>query len=174
MTRTRSLQTMIGEGKRGRVRRWIIPATLAIALLLTALPVPSWAVPYRPDWVGVVLIYWCIATPHRVGAGVGWLVGMVMDAMQFTLLGQNALAKTVLAFAANQFHLRIRMYPMWQQCIVVLILLSIDIGLVMWIHGISHNIAVRWWAWWPAVTSMLIWPWAFVILRDARRRVHLR
>jgi rod shape-determining protein MreD len=157
-----------------RIRGWIIPVTFAIALLLMAMPLPVWAVPYRPDWVGIVLIYWCIAVPHRVGPGVGWSVGIVMDVMQFTLLGQNALAKTVLAFLANQSHLRIRMYPLWQQCAVVFLLLSIDTGLVMWVHGVANNIRVGWLAWWPAATSMLVWPWLFIIMRDARRRSYIR
>ena len=153
---------------------WVIVVSFLAAFVLAVLPFPSWLQWARPEWLSLTLIYWCIAVPHRVGAGVGWSVGIVMDVMQFTLLGQNALSKTVLAFLANQFHLRIRMYPIWQQCAVVFLLMSIDIGLVAWVHGVANNIKVGWVAWWPAATSMLIWPWLFIILRDARRRSYIR
>jgi rod shape-determining protein MreD len=51
---------------------WIIALSLVIALMLTALPLPEWAVNWRPAWVAMVLIYWCMALPERVGIGVRW------------------------------------------------------------------------------------------------------
>jgi rod shape-determining protein MreD len=147
----------------------VIVASFAVALVLAAMPVPDWAVGYWPDWASLVLIYWCLATPHRVSVGRGWLLGLTVDIMQGSLLGQNALAKTVVAFLAASLHLRVRMFPMWQQSITVLVLIAINQGINLWIKGMVGGYDLTWIQWMPAVTSALIWPWLFVILRDLRR-----
>ena len=46
-----------------------------IALLFAVMPVPLWAEAFRPDWVGLVLIYWCMAAPDRVNVGTGFMLG---------------------------------------------------------------------------------------------------
>ena len=53
--------------------RLVIATTFVIALLLTALPMPESAAIWRPAWVALVLIYWCMAVPERVGVAVGWI-----------------------------------------------------------------------------------------------------
>ena len=72
--------------------------TFIIALLLTIMPLPEWARYLRPDWVGLVLIYWCLAVPERVGVITGWLMGLLVDLLTGAILGQHALALTVVAW----------------------------------------------------------------------------
>ena len=57
----------------------VILLTFIAALLLTVIPLPDWARYLRPDWVGLVLIYWCMALPDRVGVTTGWLMGLMVD-----------------------------------------------------------------------------------------------
>ncbi len=66
---------------------WVIVLSLLIALVLTLLPLPPWAAPYRPDWVALALIYWCLALPERVSVGIGWSMGLLLDGLSGTLLG---------------------------------------------------------------------------------------
>ena len=66
--------------------------SFVVSLMLTALPMPEWASLWRPAWVALVLIYWCMALPARSGVLVGWSVGLLLDVMTGTLLGQHALA----------------------------------------------------------------------------------
>ena len=80
--------------------RLVIVVTLCIAMLLTILPMPDWARPFRPQWVTLVLLYWAIALPHRIGVGSGFLVGIVLDVLTGTLLGQHALGLTIVTFIA--------------------------------------------------------------------------
>ena len=61
--------------------RLIILATLCVAMLLMILPMPDWARPFRPQWVTLVLLYWAIALPHRVGVGSGFATGIVLDVL---------------------------------------------------------------------------------------------
>jgi len=103
----------------------IISASFAAALAITLFPVPVLLAPLRPDWTTLVLIYWIIALPHRVGVGTGWVVGMFQDAATGTLLGQQALGMTVVAYLVLLLYQRIRNYPVWQQAIIVMIFIAL-------------------------------------------------
>jgi len=149
---------------------WIIPASFAAAFMLTAMPLPEWAVNWRPAWIAMVLIYWCMALPARVGIGIAWVLGMLLDVQQGTVLGQNALGFAVIAYITLQFHQRIRVFPLTQQAIVVCSYLLLFEFLTLWIRGMMGVPPQSWTFWMPAFTSMLLWPWLFIILRDLRRK----
>ena len=61
------------------------------------------ALALRPDFLALVLLYWCIQEPRYVGVGAAWVVGLVMDVGDATLFGQHALAYAVLAYARRIF-----------------------------------------------------------------------
>jgi rod shape-determining protein MreD len=153
----------------GRARYYLY-GSFALALLLNVLPMPRWAEAIRPDWVALALIYWCIAVPHRISVGTGWTLGLLLDLLYGSLLGQHALAKAVVAFIAVRLHPQLRMFPRWQQAVSVLVLLVIDLLLVAWIRGAIGKGPGTFAYWMPSLIGMLIWPVAFVILRDLRRR----
>lgn len=148
----------------------VILLSFALAFMLTLLPLPDWAQSYRPQWYTLVLIYWTMATPQRVGVGVGWSVGIIADVVTGTLLGQHALALSLIAFITHKMHQRIRLFPVWQQALTVLILLLIEKLLALWVMGaISQPVpSLTFWA--PPLVGMLLWPWVFIVLRDLRRR----
>jgi rod shape-determining protein MreD len=156
----------LGAGARSRL---IILASFLVALVLTILPWPEWTEQFRPDWVGLVLIYWCMALPGRVGVGTGWSAGLILDVLYGSTLGENALAKSLIAFLTTHFHLQLRMYPRWQQAAVVLLLVAANNLLVLWIKHLAGQAPATWSYLTPSIVSMIIWPWLFVILRDIRR-----
>ena len=148
----------------------VIVISFLVALALAKLPMPAWAELWRPAWVALVLIYWCIAVPGRTGVMAGWLVGLAFDVMSGTLLGQHALAFVVVAFVSHKLHLRLRMLPLLQQALTVFVLVFLSQALILWINGIKGApVALAAYLTVP-VMSMLLWPWVFVVLRDARRR----
>ena len=151
----------------------VVPFSFLLALVLTATPLPNWAILWQPEWVAIVLIYWCMAVPERVGVTSGWFVGLALDVVQGGLLGQNALALAVLAYVTATFHLRLRMFPLWQQAGAVLLLLVLHHGVLVWIRGVVGDYPAGWDVWMNTLSSVLIWPWLFIILRDARRRARL-
>ncbi len=153
---------------------WVIWASFIVALTLTMLPLPHWAELFRPEWVALALIYWCMALPERVGVGVGWSMGILLDVVKGTLLGQNALALTLIAYLTLRLHQRVRVFPLWQQALFVFILVALDQMLVLWIKGIIGQPPGTWLYWLPSLTSMLLWPWVFLILRDMRRQFQVR
>ncbi len=147
----------------------VIIITFIIALLLTIIPLPDSLRYVRPDWVGLVLIYWCLALPDRVGVSTGWLTGLLVDLLTGTLLGQHALSLCVVAWLTLKFHQRVRLFPVWQQAITVMALLIVHQLLALWISRIIGRPGAPWYVWMPAITGMLIWPLVFTLLREVRR-----
>ena len=151
-------------------RRVTLIGTFSVALILTIMPFPVWAEPFRPDWVGLVLIYWCLAIPERISVGTGWLLGFLQDVLYGSLLGSNAIGKTLVAFLAVRLHLQLRMFPRWQQAVSVFGLLITNQLLVLWIRGAIGQAPETISYWTPSIVGALLWPWLFIILRDMRRR----
>ena len=150
--------------------RWVITTTFVFALLLTALPMPEPTAIWRPAWVALVLVYWCMAAPERVGVAVGWTAGLLLDVMTGTLLGQHALGLSVVAYVAHRTHRRVRVLPLWRQGITIFALIFLYQALVLWSNGI-RGIPVTAPAYWTSpLVSTLLWPWIFVVLRVVRRR----
>jgi rod shape-determining protein MreD len=107
-----------------RILRPVKPAfialTLAIAVVLNLLPWRS--VIGIPDWVAIVIVFWGVHEPRKVGIGLAWALGIVMDAANGALLGQHALAYSVLAFASIGLSRRLLWFPVWPQAAHVLLL----------------------------------------------------
>ena len=147
----------------------VIVFSFIVALTLTIIPLPDTARYLRPDWVGLVLIYWCLALPDRVGISTGWLTGLLIDLLTGTVLGQHALSLTVVSYLALKFHLRVRLFPVWQQAFIVLVLLVVHQLLALWISHIIGRPAAPWYFWAPSVIGMLLWPVVYAMLRALRR-----
>ncbi len=160
---------MIGleEPKQGN---GIIALSFIFAIMLTALPLPEWAVNWRPAWVAIVLIYWCMAVPDRVGIFIAWFLGLLLDVQQGTVLGQNALGMILLAVLTINSHQRMRAYPLSQQAVLVCFYLLFYKLIMLLVSGYLGTSTRDWTYWMPAITSMLLWPWLFIILRDVRRK----
>ena len=154
-------------------RWWVIAVTFVFALLLTALPMPDSAAIWRPAWVALVLVYWCMAAPERVGVVIGWTAGLLLDVMTGTLLGQHALGLSVVAYVTHRAHRRVRVLPLWRQGITIFGLVFLYQALVLWSNGIRGIPVMASGYWTSPFVSMFLWPWVFVVLRAVRRRYHV-
>lgn len=148
---------------------WVILLSFVIALLLDSIALPVWADRFRPNWPALALIYWSMALPHRVGIGSGWVLGLLVDAAKGSLIGQNALGFALIAYLTIRTHRRIRVFPLWQQALSVMLFLLCNQLLIFWINGMIGYPPRDWWFLTPVVGSMLFWPWVFIVLRDLRR-----
>ncbi|MGB0722924.1 MAG: rod shape-determining protein MreD [Gammaproteobacteria bacterium] len=148
----------------------IIVVTVLIAMVLAIIPLPDWARLWRPEWTVLVVLYWAMAVPQRVGVGVAWSLGLLLDVLHGTLLGQYALALAVVAYLMGSMYRRIRVFPLWQQAVVIMVLLTVYQTLTLWVRGIAGQPPGTLMHWAPVVSGTLLWPWVFVLLRDLRRR----
>ncbi|WP_019562792.1 rod shape-determining protein MreD [Thioalkalivibrio sp. ALMg13-2] len=149
---------------------WPVALTLLAALALAIVPVPDILRPARPEWLALILIYWAMAFPSRIGILTAFVSGLLLDTLQGQLLGQNAIALAVVIYIVLQIHPRLRVYPVWQQMMVVAILMALFKLLALWPQGITGFPPGSLWYWAPVLTSALVWPLIFSLLRDLRRR----
>ena len=148
---------------------FIIIITLVTALILTILPIPLWAIWFRPAWVLLVLIYWVMTAPYQVNIGTAWLMGLIMDILNGTLLGEHALAFTVVIYLVYKMHIRLRMYPLLQQGLSIFVFVMLYQFILYCIQGFIGSLPNSHMYWLSSISSMLLWPWLFVLLRDFRR-----
>lgn len=151
-------------------KRFAVVITLFLAIILALLPMPDWTVWMRPAWVLLVLIYWAMLTPHRVGMGVAWIVGIIMDLMTGTLLGEHALAYTIIIYFVSRMYIRLRLSPILQQSMMVLFFVLAYQFILFCVQGFIGELPSSHLYWLSSLTSMLLWPWLFVLMGDYRRR----
>lgn len=149
-----------------------ILTTLIVAMILALLPMPEWAIWLRPAWILMVLIYWAITVPYRVSVGTAWSVGLIVDLLNGTLLGEHALAYTIVICFVSKMHIRLRLYPLLQQGITVFVLVLLYQFILYCIQGFIGELPGP--AYWlSSVTSMVLWPWLFILMRDYHRWLKL-
>ena len=152
-------------------RWWLIPTTLIAALMLTMVPLPASVAPLRPDWVALVALYWAIALPDRFGVVIAWVAGLLLDVSTGALLGQHALGLVLIVAVAVNLHQRLRVSPLAQQALIVVVLLFVKQALVLWTSGLAGRAPANPWLYLSApLTALVFWPLLFMILRDLRRR----
>ena len=147
--------------------------SLAVAFVLNLMPWGHWI--GAPDFVALVLVFWGIHQPRKVGIGMAFFMGLLMDVHEATLLGENALAYTLLSYLAIMIHRRVLWFPVATQAVHVFPLLlatqaiQVIVRLIVsgkfagWLHFIDSAVAI---ALWPIVTWLLLAPQRRAVARD--------
>ena len=97
---------------------WFIWATLVAVLVLEFMPLGRR--PWLPDLLAMTLVFWAVHQPRRVGIGAGFVFGLLIDAQHAALLGEHALAYSLLAFFAVMLHRRLLWFSLPQQALQIL------------------------------------------------------
>ncbi|QBF25328.1 rod shape-determining protein MreD [Pseudomonas tructae] len=152
---------------------WVVWLSFAIGMLLSVSPMPAFAEVFRPMWLALLLAFWTLALPHRVGMTTAFILGLAEDVLYGTLLGQNALVLTLITFLVLSLQQRLRMFPMWQQSLVILVIFGIAQLIQLWLSALTGNRLPTLALIWSAVISALLWPWISYGLRGLRRRLSI-
>ena len=149
----------------GRISPLLLPlATFGLALALAIVPLGDRVVPFRPDWVPLVLIYWAIARPQHVGLLSAFAMGLALDMLTGSPLGKHALALLPVVYVALKLRLRIRVALAWQVAVTVALMLVLYHFLLFWIDGVGQRAIPGAITWAPLLTSALLWPVVMVSL----------
>ena len=148
---------------------WTSILSLVTTLALATVPLPDSVAPLRPDWVAVVLLYWSLMAPRHFSLMTAFWMGIALDTLSGALLGQNALALLVVVYLAERFHLRLRVFPLSQLAVTVLLLLGLYEFILFWIDGMAGRTVPLVERWLPPLTGTLAWV-ALYMLFDRRER----
>ncbi|MEO7063697.1 MAG: rod shape-determining protein MreD [Dokdonella sp.] len=156
---------------RTRAQSWLFSGSLVIAFLLQLMPLPQFLLPLKPYWIGLVLIYWTIEAPDKVGLGSAFLLGLAADVLSGELLGEQALRLLVVTFIVLRFRARLRFFPVWQQALAVFALLLNDRIVMLMVRGFSGEAMPSASFWIAPLIGMLAWPLVFLVFDDLRTRL---
>lgn len=156
-----------------RESHWLVFISLLVALSLELTPLPADLSTWRPPWLALVMIYWALSHPRRYGLALGWTAGLVLDVLKGGVLGQHALAMTVATWLALRFHLRLRVFPVWQQTMAVGVLVLAHEFLVFWVDGVAGDASISWQRLTPVLAALVAWPLISGLLSGLRSRIHM-
>jgi rod shape-determining protein MreD len=154
---------------------WVILFSVVVAMVFSVqqLPVgaPDWLAWLRPNWLVLVIFYWVMAVPHRIGLIAAWVIGLLVDVLHGELLGLNAMTLAALTYVTWSLYERLRMYTMAQQAFILMLLAFAAELMRHVVHMLTLNAGFTLAIALPAVTTALIWPFAYLALRWIRRHL---
>ena len=151
------------------VKSSFIVLSLVVAMLLNLLPLSNSVLAWRPDLLAMVLLYWCINQPQRIGMSTAFIMGLLMDIGNASTLGQHALAYSVMAFAALLFHRRLHFFGPFKQApqIGLILLIGQSVILLAWLLDGSYF--PGWNFFFASGASVILWPLLSSLLRMSQK-----
>jgi rod shape-determining protein MreD len=153
---------------------WPVWFVMLVALAAELLALPAWLQPLRPPWVTLAVVYWCLMWPGRFGVVSAFLLGLIVDVAHGSLLGQHALALSLVAYAVLRFHLQMRVFPLWQLTLSVFALLFLEAFLLWWIDGVAGQAEFGPGRWGPVLAGGVFWPLLMALMDRIRERLERR
>jgi rod shape-determining protein MreD len=144
-------------------------ATLLAALLLNLYPLSGWWLAVRPDFVALILLFWCIEQPRRIGFTAAWLLGLLMDIADASLLGQHALAYSILAYAGIVLHRRVQRFSVTPQVLHVILLLLLNDAIVLVLRLLAGSDFPGPQYFGGSIVGGVLWPALAIVLKLPQR-----
>jgi rod shape-determining protein MreD len=150
------------------VNPFFIAFTLLLALGFNMLPLGRQ--PAMPDFVALALVFWNVHQPRRVGVGLAFVFGLLMDVHQGALLGQHALAYTLLSFVSITIHRRLLWFGVIEQALQILPVFVASHAVALAVRMLAGGMFPGWWIFLAPVFEALLWPLATMLLLAPQRR----
>jgi rod shape-determining protein MreD len=141
-----------------RIRRLPVMLSALVALALAILPLPGAVDAFRPDFLVLVVFYWSIESPRAGGLALAFIAGLALDVIQGVVLGQHALALTLMAAWATHLRLRVRVFSVLSQSLTIFALLTGYQFILFWVDGATGNPVTNFSRWLAPLIGALVWP----------------
>lgn len=145
-----------------------------VALVLTIVQVPTWLFHFWPDWIALVIVYWALVSPNQFGPFAAFIIGTLLEVLFVRKFGVLGLGLATLAFIVSSAHLQLRVLSIWQQTLFIGFLIGLFKLLTGWLYGIVTDFTITTEYWYSLLGSMVIWPFAFILLEELRRKARIR
>lgn len=151
-------------------QRMVINLTLLAGLILSVMPMSVGVQAWRPEWALLVVLYWVMALPFRVNIGTCFVLGLATDVLLGSNLGIHAAAFSFVGYIFAHHYKRIRNFSLSQQALFVLLMVMVERSIVYLVEYYVNNATMQSTYFLPALSSAIMWPWLFLLLRKIRRR----
>ena len=143
---------------RESVPRAMMIVSALVGLGLQFLPLPTVLDDIRPAFLVLTVIYWSLAVPRAGGVALGFFAGVAIDVFKGAVLGQYALATSLIAYLAIRQHLLVRNKPVFEQALLVAVALTLYEVVVWVIDGWTGHRMGGIARWLPVLTGAAVWP----------------
>ena len=153
---------------------WSVAFSALVALALMIVPLPQWLFYFWPDWVALVIVYWALYTPEKVGPFVGFIIGILLEVLFVREFGVEGLGLATLAFVVNRANQQLRVLSIWQQTIVVAMFVALLKLITGWLYGLVGDFTITVEYWYSILGCILVWPFISILLHELRRKARIR
>lgn len=148
----------------------IIYGSFFVALVFAVFPLPLIVNAFRPDWMILIIFYWVLALPHRVSVFHAFILGLLLDLLLGSILGIHTLLFSILAYVISINYQRIRYLTLVHTTLLVGAFVFVSKLSLYLLVSILQHVVLHKDYFWSIFTSMLIWPWFFLLMRFIRIR----
>ena len=145
-----------------------------VALVLTVVQLPGWLFYFWPDWIAIVVAYWALIAPKKIGPFIGFIIGTLLEVLFVRKFGILGFGLATLAFIVNSTSQQLRALSIWQQMLSIGVFISLFKLLTGWLSGLVSAYTITSEYWYSIVGTVLIWPFAFILLEELRRVMRIR
>ena len=145
-----------------------------VALVLTVVQLPGWLFYFWPDWIAIVVAYWALIAPKKIGPFIGFIIGTLLEVLFVRKFGILGFGLATLAFIVNSTSQQLRALSIWQQMLSIGVFISLFKLLTGWLSGLVSGFTITTEYWYSLFGSVLIWPFAYILLEELRRSVRIR
>lgn len=142
-----------------------IIVSFIIALALTIMPLSEEWKLWRPEWIALTLIHWGLLLPKKISLLLAWFVGLLVDVLYGSILGQHALGYTLVLFMALRLRPHLLVDSVFHQLFLLILTLGSFLLINLWILGITGNTPTAWVYWYPIGSSAIVWAVYHLILK---------
>lgn len=153
---------------------WAVVFSAMVALALMIVPLPQWLFNFWPDWIALVIAYWALYTPERVGPVVGFVIGTILEVLFVREFGVEGLGLATLAFVVNRANQQLSALSIWQQTLVIGLFVAIFKLITGWLYGLVADFTITTEYWYSILGGMLVWPFMCILLHELRRKARIR
>ena len=152
---------------------WTISLSSIVALTLTIIPTPQAVFYFWPDWMALIVVYWALMVPDRIGPWVGFAIGTLLEVLFVRNFGVLGFGLAMLAFTVNRGHLQLQVLSVCPQMVVVGLLIGVFKLTTGWLYGLTSDFTITTEYWYSLIGCMLAWPFVFILLQELRRSTRI-
>ena len=143
-----------------------IIVSFILALALTIMPLSEEWKLWRPEWIAMTLIHWGLLLPKKTSLLIAWFMGLLVDVIYGSILGQHALGYSLVLFMVLRMRPHLLMDSFFHQQFLLISALGSYLLINLWILGTTGNTPEAWMYWYPIASSVIVWALYHYVLKS--------